>query len=704
MAPVWLSDETAAWLLPESKDKVLAVQRLDPYIVWAAATHFVDLGDGPQGFVPIAIETKVGTTARDLAIKIYRKPWMWMSALYRQPPAALANTRFCTAFVTAGFLDELNTSLAGMIERFTLAMPVLAGEPRRTDAVATTDYGGLANTLPANGTFGPAVVGVCDDAIAFAHEHFYADKAGAVSRVRCFWNQDDPSNSAPGLGYGREFLQTDIVKRMSAARRGGVIDEEALYRDAGITALARGWTHGTATLDLAAGADQQRLDPPLPGAAHPALVPALIAVQFRQPGRTVRDTSGLWLDAQALDAFRYIITRTQNIAGASCRAYINMSYGYFAGPHDGSSMLECALDELSKTGTCSITLPAGNSNLDRCHGKLKIAKNTTEALRWRVLPECLTPSFVEIWLPDSDDLNIQVVIEPPFDDGNTNANPNASMPIGPGKVGTWTQNNERLCTVVHRGRGARGHAPMILVAIAPTMTRDPARVPAPNGNWTIKLTNGGNADIEVQAWVQRNETPIGFPPRGRQSRFDDDNYVRFDRYTAFQDYDDNTSPPSWIRREGTLSSIATGFETCVVGGYRREDEATAPYSSTGFDQNGTPPYRAGPDVVAVADRSIVRKGVMAAGTRSGSAVPFEGTSAAAPQMLRMTALAAKQNTLGPPQPIRQHVRQKAAAQTFPGGIDTAGRPLDPDEQKRRKSQGNVGAGNVPPQRNAIEDG
>ncbi|MGF6545818.1 S8 family serine peptidase [Paraburkholderia youngii] len=600
--------------------------------------------------------------------------------------------------MTAEFLDRLGDTLAGKIERFTLAMPVLAGAPARNDVVATTDHGQLASASSTS-NIGNVVVGICDDGIAFAHQNFlYVNETGQHSRVRCFWNQDDPANSAAGLGYGREILETEMQGLVSGARHRGSIDEEALYRDAGNTSVARRWTHGTATLDLAAGVNPR--PPVLSPPGGPAPLPpvrALIAVQFRQPGRTVRDTSGLWLDAQALDAFRYIVARTQAIAGAKGRAFINMSYGYFAGPHDGSSMLEGAMDELSETGACSIVLPAGNSNLDRCHAKLTIAGGAMEALRWRVVPECVTPSFVEIWLPDSGDSEVSLQLVSPLGVEGPS--------IASGQVGTWTQNGERLCTVVHRGRGARGNGPMILIALAPTMTRDPNRRAAPNGDWMIRLQNKRTEAVDIHAWVQRNDTPNGFPPRGRQSRFDDKNYVRFDRYTALQDYDD-LHPLSWIRREGTLSSIATGEQTCVVGGYRREDLATAPYSSTGFGRQSQPPYRAGPDVAAVADRSIVRKGVLAAGTRSGAAIPFEGTSAAAPQVLRTNAV--------PPGPypsffvvagpIRDSSRIQAQAQTFPGGLAPGDRPLDPDEQRRRNAESSVGAGNVPSNRTAIEDG
>ena len=54
-----------------------------------------------------------------------------------------------------------------------------------------------------------------------------------------------------------------------------------------------------------------------------------------------------------------------------CKAHtplaVNISYGTFAGPHDGSSLLESALDELLAMGrkNFAIVLAAGNARRER---------------------------------------------------------------------------------------------------------------------------------------------------------------------------------------------------------------------------------------------------------------------------------------------------------------------------------------------------
>ncbi|WNC90830.1 hypothetical protein RI103_05620 [Paraburkholderia sp. FT54] len=695
----WEVGETSGWLHPDVVPLFDPVPRLDPYIVWAGATGCIELGGIPQGRFPIAIELKMGNTAKALGELIDTngwRDWIWISSLYRFPPDVLKNTRFCTAHVTVEFFRHLWSDLSTLIERFTLGLPIVSGGAPRDDQISP-DPQALASGMLHDGV-GTVVIGVCDDGIAFAHQRFRQDSAGTETRFECFWNQDDPSNSTPGLGYGRELRRSDINQFMVDARRGGAVDEEVLYRMANYDAVARRWAHGTAVMDLACGV--QLLRPPARD-SEPEYARPLIGVQFRLPGRTMRDTSGLWLEVQALDAIRYVVSRTLDIVGPKGHALVNLSYGYIAGPHDGSSLLECAMDELMDTKVCSIVIPAGNSNLSRCHGTLSIAAGQEEKMRWRVMPDCLTPSFVEIWLHAAQgDPVVEVNIELP--DGTKSG----WIPLK--RVGKLTFDGDTLCTVVHRGRGARGDAHMILVAVAPTVSHQPTRKVAPAGNWNIGLRNKSkNSGLTVDAWVQRNETPEGFPIRGRQSRFDDDNYTRFNRFTAEQDYDE-TGTRSWIRRNNTLNSIATGELPAVIGGWRKSDGTTAPYSATGTDATTGLKNHVGPDANAVSERSVVRMGVIAAGTRSSSAIPFEGTSAASPQVVRMLAAnmpvpGLKSNVVSSPPSLRAAV--KALAQTLTprvgGNAPIRDKTFTPDELARGSANRNVGAGKIP---SRIKDG
>jgi hypothetical protein len=193
-----------------------------------------------------------------------------------------------------------------------------------------------------------------------------------------------------------------------------------------------------------------------------------------------------------------------------------------------------------------------------------------------------------------------------------------------------TDGEDVVAAVVHQATGGRR---MILVAIAPTATAHPTRRVAPPGHWRVEIQNGSGRELELDAWIQRDDNVHGFRRRGRQSAFDDREYVRLDANGRPVEED---QPKSYVQRAGTLNSIGTGNETIVAGGYRGSDGAPALYSARGPDD---PPdgVRAGPDAMEVSERSISRRGVLAAGARSGSTLAMNGTSVAAPQLTRWIA-------------------------------------------------------------------
>jgi len=704
MTAQWHVDPTRGWLARADTRELASVQRIDPYLVWAEATGYADLGgipDPPDRFaVAIELTKNGGMTAKDLAKHIEENQWgswIWMSSLYRDPPKALEDARFCTAQVTREFFKQLDSTLQGKIERFTLGLPVITGGDRRREPVNTAAPSSSLRSCaipqdsawPAGG-YGNAVVGICDDGIAFAHQRFHTDASATATRVQCVWNQDDSSNPDAGLGYGRELLKSQIDTLMQVRPSGRRLTEDEIYRQLRYTCVDRRWAHGTAVMDLACGEHPVHHAEPNPS-AH------IIGVQFRLPGRTIRDTSGLWLDVQALDAIRYVVARAEAIAGPKCPVFVNLSYGYIAGPHDGSSMLEAAVDELMTANACTVVIPAGNSNLDRCHARHDIPPRNEKRVTWRVLPDTRTPSFMEIWLSsDVGDPIVELEIVPP-------QGGESSSWIRKGNVATWMVDGDVVCTAVHRGLGAKGDGHMILIALAPTFSLDPQRRAAPSGHWAIGLRNAGTAGVHARAWIQRNDTLDGFPIRGRQSRFDDPAYERFNAYGQEKDEDSGSS--SWIRRSGTLNSIATGRHSVVIGGFRERDDTIAKYSATGpgrVQRDAEP--RTGPNGCCISEYSATCIGVLAAGTRTGSAMPLSGTSAAAPQMVRRLAHRVMQQSGGFARSLceQEDVIAQMVAASF---IKPELRPTAlPGEQMRQSGAASTGAGRIMPEPDKLRAG
>jgi hypothetical protein len=166
----------------------------------------------------------------------------------------------------------------------------------------------------------------------------------------------------------------------------------------------------------------------------------------------------------------------------------------------------------------------------------------------------------------------------------------------------------------------------MLIALAPTDSRNPKRVRAPSGIWTIKLTlEGKQRPVEINAWVERDDPPIGSGAPPRQSRL-----LTGSLPLAVNE---ESATDSLVQRKGTCSSIANGRRTIVVGACQADKEITCSrYSSSGPSRGKRAHW---PDLVAQSDVSRALFGVTAAGTRGGTLVRMNGTSVAAPQVARV---------------------------------------------------------------------
>jgi hypothetical protein len=479
------------------------------------------------------------------------------------------------------------------------------------------------------------IIGVIDDGIAFAHKRF---RIGNGSRVKYFWMQDGVYGGPGGkIDYGRELDPTAIQNLMDTHTRNGSLDEDGLYRAAGLIDFHRAghkavnWraAHGTHVLDVAAGFDprENRTDRPI------------VCVQL--PARTTANTSGADLPNYARDALLYICDRALDIGnGQALPVVINFSYGLIGGPHDGTSELELLMELLIKERqkppyrqTVRIVLPAGNSYLSRCHAEIGFPTPTPDVveLPWRVQPDDKTPSYLDVWLPRRPrgaavQKRIEVSIVPPQDGEE-------SPPLGDAQPGVlqWRPFGPPLCTLQYNEFPWPTERGRFRVTLRPTANFDRPLPIAPAGTWTIKLRNVGLPRGEkLHAWVQRDDSLYGYPRRGRQSFFDHPDYKRFDR--AGRETDSDAAGGCPVRREGLLNAIATGASVVVVGGFRRKESTAALYSG-----GGPALSRQGPDALAVTEDSVVHGGVLAAGSRSGSIVAMGGTSVAAPQVTRWIA-------------------------------------------------------------------
>lgn len=637
-----------------------AADGFDPYLVWAEADQFSGYGQAPAKWVPGLVELEPGCSIADFvsiaAPRLARVAEVFTSS------AAPAGLLFCSVQVSGEFFRQLTAGgpLAQVVKRFELGLP--AGDASRDPAQAPSPPGaarpgGGAQPARLSGT----VLGLIDDGLALAHADFL-DHAGRP-RTAFFWRQDGRGvgRVPAALGYGHELDAAEIRHAMQRNTRHGVCNEAGVYIDLGLSTLGRksaggrpGYraldldeSHGTFVLDLAAG------PVPLPGrvanlppgfdapptwerAGDVASKCPIVAVQLDVD--TVRDTSGGSMNVGVLDGLMYILSRCD----AQARVTVNISFGTLAGPHDGSSILEAAMDQLVRLsgGRLQVVLAAGNGYQSRTHASVALTASRRRpapwlreaSLNWRVQPDDQTQSFLELWIPaGAHEVSVQVT--PPG---------YPALPaLGAGESRMWLTDSGRLgCALIYPRRVATGDdGTCALLALSRTFSFDAATATAPSGCWQVKLV-ARSGTVVVDAYIERDDLVSGSRSGARQSHFEDGDYV----LDALIDVPGN---PTLIRRSGSFNSIATGGLTTSVGATRMNHGATgrdidvpewASYSPRKPDPDASRPERPGvlkmPRCHGFGDENGVQQGVCAAGAWSGAVVRLRGTSAAAPQVAR----------------------------------------------------------------------
>lgn len=633
--PGSVSQAWASVCLEDDPEKL----RIDPYLVWSDLTKFDWTWKGRRPrWLPFLIETTSGVwdfedeVRNRLSKRGSAKEVVLVPTAYRRSltPKGVPS-RFLTALVH--HKSVLDVARLGTVVRMKLGLARKGGvdvapfEKERPPPYSGTDRPAPADPAAAGKKL---VLGVIDDGCNFAHQDY---RAGPGSRVVRLWDQNDEkreSRAQPAdgsgcpsawsglpvyLGYGQVLAQADIQRLLATHSQERSV-YEALYPpescnlepDESDTELPRAiGTHGTGAMHLLAGACH-----PLPQVpTAPARPPFDTDVMFVQlPGSTVSDTSSGSLCVYALDAIRYIVDRAETYAPFDAenprvmrKVVINLSYGSMSGPHDGSSVLDAAIDELvDKRGDLAVVVAAGNSRRSQCHAVVELKDRKAAHVGWAVHPSNVVPSVLEIWVPDR---GVQVQLTDPFG--------RASGWASPGQIHAMREQHGDVAWIVsplQQAVGAKGY--MFLLALAPTAGRHAEASHAAHGTWQVSLCHPGGAELQAQVWVERNDMARG-PVRRQQSHL-----VNWDRPV--------------VVTEGTMCSPAAGPRSVAVAAKVWSSGALAPYSAEGW-----PAHKQRPESAAAVDLSPGVKGMRVGGVVTGSSLRMSGTSAAAPLVARELA-------------------------------------------------------------------
>jgi len=585
----------------------------DAYMQWASRTGFRYFNIGSSRSVVL-----LARFGRPLASESRARLWsarqVWISDRYDGYRCA---TVTCSPAALAQQLAILRNEGA---ECFELAAPVGIGvQPdQRVDVLR----------LPS----GPdTVVGVIDDGCPFAHMHYRNIADPHSLALRYIWDQGGtvrPGAFGPvatPFAYGAAFLADNLQAILDAATTPATgLDEDTAYRISGLPGLNNATSHGAQVLSLATGHGHARPQPlSMLGRSDIAFV--------QLPPQALDDPSGGWLDHYALDGIHAIQSYARRMhANAAQRVIVNLSYGPQTGPHDGSSILETAIDELTEQaradGYClKVVLPSGNSHRLRAHAEFNLSMGGG-TVDWCVSPDSQLPSFLEIWLPEHasmDDLDISLI-----------------SPAGERIPAVFCEivfsADETAATVAIPVCGCPDKT-MVLMAISPTARAlEPGFAGFPlatPGRWKVgvQVRACHAASGVAHAYLARSDPNLGRMRRGRSGYLDSPGYDP-DRYLRESEQLDSNQPVgrAEVAARGSINGLATGSKSGVAAGYRLSAGLPSPYSSGGPSRG----LRAGPDWAYPTDDSVALSGVLAGGNRSGTVMRLIGTSFAAPQYAR----------------------------------------------------------------------
>lgn len=406
------------------------------------------------------------------------------------------------------------------------------------------------------------VIAVIDWGIDFAHPDF-CDEQGR-SRLLAIWDQRAAGQAAP-YGYGRIHARDAIDRALGTADPFAALDY--------VPATSSVPAHGTHVMGIAAGNGR---------AGGPSGIAPDAELLFVHLGPGSGDLGNSIDILEAID-FAVRAARGGPLA-------LNMSLGRHAGPHDGTLLVERAIDWLvvNRPGTV-VVQSTGNYYSRNVHMSGRLREARTARLPFTLPRSDTAEATVELWYHGADRFLARAIAP---GGGIAAAGPDSNAPI-------LDRDGREIARLYHRLRDPNNGDNLIALVLRPL---------APAGQWRIEIDGTDVVDGRWHAWIERNAAC----PKC-QAVF----------------------TPQRASRKTTTGSICNALRTIAVGAYDGHDPEMplAPFSSVGPTRDGRQkPLLAAPGVRVLSARS----------RRQASDPPgyvrMSGTSMAAPHVTGTAAL------------------------------------------------------------------
>ena len=221
------------------------------------------------------------------------------------------------------------------------------------------------------------LVGVIDSGIDYSLPKFC--RADGTTRIKSLWDQSlDTAEEEPpgGYGYGREYGAERINEALQAGS-----EEERLKI---VPSLDRSG-HGTAVAGIAAGIAPES---------------ELLVVKLGNPL-----PDGFPRTTELMTGIDYVIRKAVEY---QMPVAVNISFGNTYGPHDGTSLLERFIDDISNIWKSCICVGAGNEAAGAGHTAGRVREDQEEVIELAV-QERQPALNIQIWKAYTDVMDITLI-------------------------------------------------------------------------------------------------------------------------------------------------------------------------------------------------------------------------------------------------------------------------------------------------------
>jgi subtilisin family serine protease len=397
-----------------------------------------------------------------------------------------------TSIIATGSIPTVQLEALAAIEHVRRIEGARAQQPDLDESVPEINAG--PGHAPASEFTGSGVVlGVIDSGFDYRHNVFR--KADGTTRILALWDQrldaaEEGGDPPEGFDFGVEFDDDMINEALEAADALGPAEafNHVNSRD------RRG--HGTRVASIAAGNGSQAGN--CEGAftfvgVAPEADLILVCREIQSGAIGESDNTE--------DALRYIFQHPR-VAGRP--VVINLSQGDNLGPHDGTSLLEQAIDRFLIFPRRAIIKSAGNEADARRHARGTIPPDETLRLVFDVEAEDSADRTLELWYPGNRSLmaRVRVPVVPVVSTNEIGPDDDDLLEVGDADDPT---------TVILTSLDTNDDNGDRSITVELVSPEDGA--PLPSGEWTFELRNPGSTPVPFDCWIERgSEAPTFVEP------------------------------------------------------------------------------------------------------------------------------------------------------------------------------------------------